>query len=164
MSAREEDRPPRLTSAAAARAAFFFAFWLAISGWKAGDLPVGLAGAVAAAWTSLGLLPAKVSRLRLGGLAALAFSFARGSVVSGFDVARRALRPQLDLRPGFVTAPLRLPPGSARNAFCSRKPLARHPSGRDERRIASRSRPRCRAAHRSRSGEGRSLVHAGARR
>ena len=32
-------------------------------------------------------------------------------------MARRALRPELDLRPGFVTAPLRLPPGNARNAF-----------------------------------------------
>ncbi len=32
-------------------------------------------------------------------------------------MARRALRPELDLRPGFVTASLRLPPGNARNAF-----------------------------------------------
>ena len=119
MSAREGERPPRLASAAASRGVLLFAFWLAISGWKTVDLPVGLAAVAGATWTSLALLPAKGSWLRLGALAALAVSFFRGSVVSGFDVARRALRPELDLRPGFVTAPLRLPPGNARNAFSS---------------------------------------------
>ena len=63
--------------------------------------PGGVAAAAAATWASLALLPAKGSWLRLGALAALATSFFRGSVVSGFDVARRALRPQLDLHPGF---------------------------------------------------------------
>jgi len=33
------------------------------------------------------------------------------------DVARRALLPRLDLRPGFVAVPLTVPPGAARNAF-----------------------------------------------
>jgi multicomponent Na+:H+ antiporter subunit E len=117
LSAREDDRPPSLASAAASRAALFLAFWLAISGWKTADLPVGLAAVAAATWTSLALLPAKGAWLRLGALGRLAVSFLRGSVVSGLDVARRALRPELDLRPGFVTAPLRLPPGNARNAF-----------------------------------------------
>jgi len=60
---------------------------------------------------------AQGARIRFGALVALAVSFVRGSVAGGFDVARRALRPELDLRPGFVTAPLRLPPGNARNAF-----------------------------------------------
>jgi len=119
LSAREGDGSSRLASAAASRAALFFAFWLAISGWTASDLPVGLIGAAGATWTSLALLPAEGSWLRLGALAALAVSFFRGSVIAGFDVARRALRPELDLRPGFVTAPLRLPPGNARNAFCA---------------------------------------------
>jgi len=114
LSAREDRR---FASAVASRAALFFAFWLAISGWKAADLPVGLAAVAAATWTSLALLPAKGSWLRPGALATLAVSFLRGSVVSGFDVARRALRPDLDLRPGFVMAPSRLPPGNARNAF-----------------------------------------------
>jgi multicomponent Na+:H+ antiporter subunit E len=99
------------------RGVLFFAFWLAISGWKAADLPVGLFAVAGATWTSLALLPPEGARIRLSALATLAVSFIRGSVVSGFDVARRALRPELDLRPGFVTAPLRLPPGNARNAF-----------------------------------------------
>jgi multicomponent Na+:H+ antiporter subunit E len=116
LSARE-GVAPRLASAAASRAVLFFAFWLAISGWTAADLPVGLVAAAGATWTSLALLPAKGGWLRLGALGRLAVSFFRGSVVSVFDVARRALRPELDLRPGFVTAPLRLPPGNARNAF-----------------------------------------------
>ena len=117
MSAREDGRPPRLASVAVSRGVLFFAFWLAISGWNPADLPVGLAAAAGATWASLALLPPEGARIRLGALATLAVSFLRGSVVSGFDVARRALRPELDLRPGFVTAPLRLPPGNARNAF-----------------------------------------------
>ncbi len=95
----------------------FFAFWLAISGWNVADLPVGLVGVAGAVWASLTLQPPRGSRVRLGALAVLAVSFLRGSLVSGFDVARRALRPQLDLQPGLVRAPLRLPPGNARNAF-----------------------------------------------
>jgi multicomponent Na+:H+ antiporter subunit E len=117
LSVREDGKPRRVARAAASRAALFLAFWLAISGWKAADLPVGLAAVAGATWTSLALLPAKGTWLRLGALAVLAASFVRGSVVSGFDVARRALRPELNLRPGFVTAPLRLRPGNARNAF-----------------------------------------------
>ena len=79
--------------------------------------PPAYSAVAGAAWTSLALLPAQGAWLRLGALATFAVSFFRGSVVSGLDVARRALRPELDLRPGFVTAPLRLPPGNARNAF-----------------------------------------------
>ncbi len=41
----------------------------------------------------------------------------RLSLVSGFDVARRALRRNPDLRPGFVQVELRLKPGVARDAF-----------------------------------------------
>jgi multicomponent Na+:H+ antiporter subunit E len=119
LSASATDKRPRIRRAAFARGLLFFAFWLAISGWDVSDLPVGLAVAAGSTWTSLALLPARGSLLRLGPLAALAVSFFRGSVVSGLDVARRALSPKLDLRPGFVTAPLRLPPGNARNAFCA---------------------------------------------
>jgi multicomponent Na+:H+ antiporter subunit E len=135
LSAREDGGPPRLASAEISRGVLFFAFWLAISGWNPADLPVGLAAVAGATWTSLALLPPKGTWLRLGALATLAVSFVRGSVVSGFDVARRALRPELDLRPGFVTAPLRLPPGNARNAFSALASLmpGTLPVGMDER-------------------------------
>jgi multicomponent Na+:H+ antiporter subunit E len=89
-----------------------------ISGWARADLPVGLAAVAAAAWTSLRLLPAGGSRLRLASLAALALSFMRQFVVSGMDVARRALHPRLQLRPGFVVYLLHLPPGGAQSAHC----------------------------------------------
>jgi multicomponent Na+:H+ antiporter subunit E len=134
LSAGPAERP-EVAGAAITRGVLFFAFWLAISGWKAADLPVGLAAVAGATWTSLALLPPQGARIRLGALATLAVSFFRGSVVSGLDVARRALRPELDLRPGFVTAPLRLPPGNARNAFTALASLmpGTLPVGMDER-------------------------------
>jgi multicomponent Na+:H+ antiporter subunit E len=65
------------------------------------------------------LLPPRGSRFRLAPLGALAASFLRQSVVSGTDVAWRALNPRLRLKPGFVACPLRLPPGGERSAFCA---------------------------------------------
>jgi multicomponent Na+:H+ antiporter subunit E len=83
------------------------------------DLPVGAAAAAAAAWTSLRLLPPGGSRVRPIALAALVLRLLRQSIVSGTDVARRALDPSLPLRPGFIAYPLRLPDGGARGAFCA---------------------------------------------
>jgi len=119
---------------AAARAALFLAFWLMISGWAPADLPVGLAAVAGATWTSLRFLPPRRSRLRIASLVSLAASFLRQSVVSGADVAWRALNPKLQLRPGFVTCPLRLPPGSQRSAFCALSSLmpGTLPTGTDE--------------------------------
>lgn len=90
-----------------------------ISGRNLADLPVGLAAVAAATWTSLRLLPVSGARLQPLALAALALHFVRQSVVSGADVAWRALDPRSVLRPGFVICPLRLPPGGARSAFCA---------------------------------------------
>lgn len=117
MSASRDDPAPRLR-VAAARAALFLGFWLMISGRNLSDLPVGLAAVAAATWTSLRLLPVGRSRLRLLSLASFALSFVRQSLISGTDVAWRALHPRLPLRPGFVVYPLHLPPGGARSAFC----------------------------------------------
>jgi multicomponent Na+:H+ antiporter subunit E len=108
-----------LKRAAAARGALFLSFWLMISGWALADFPVGLAAVTAATWTSLRLLPPGGSRVRFVSLASLVASFLRQSIVSGTDVAWRALNPKLRLRPGFVACPLRLPPGSQRSAFCA---------------------------------------------
>jgi len=110
--------------AAPVRGVLFFGFWLAISGWKAADLPVGLAATAAATWVSLTLMPPTGAQPRLGALAVLVLHFLRASVLAGFDVARRALSRDLDINPGFVSAPLRLPPGNARNAFCALASLA----------------------------------------
>jgi multicomponent Na+:H+ antiporter subunit E len=117
-----------------ARAALFLGFWLMISREAPADLPIGLAAVVAATWSSLHLLPAERSRLRLAPLAALALSSARQSLVSGMDVAWRALNPWLPLRPDFIVYPLRLPPGGPRSAFCALSSLlpGTLPTGTDE--------------------------------
>jgi multicomponent Na+:H+ antiporter subunit E len=105
-----------------------------ISGWASTDLPVGLAAVAVATWTSLRFLPPKGSRFRLAALGALAASFLRQSVVSGADVAWRALNPRLRLDPGLVAYPLRLPPGGQRSAFCALSSLmpGTLPTGTDE--------------------------------
>jgi multicomponent Na+:H+ antiporter subunit E len=120
---------------AAARAALFLAFWLMISGWAPTDLPVGLAAVAGATWISLNLLPPGRSRMRMASLALLAANFFRQSIVSGADVAWRALSPKLRLRPGFVAFPLRLPPGGKRSAFCALSSLmpGTLPTGTDDR-------------------------------
>ncbi|MEJ0094886.1 MAG: Na+/H+ antiporter subunit E [Methylocella sp.] len=119
MSAPEAEPQPRVRRAAAVRAAIFLAFWLMISGRDLAGLPIGAAAAAVAAWTSLRLLPPGASRLRPLALAQLTMRFLGQSVVAGTDVAWRALDPKLPLRPGFISYPLRVPAGEARNAFCA---------------------------------------------
>jgi multicomponent Na+:H+ antiporter subunit E len=105
-----------------------------ISGWAPADFPVGLAAVTAATWASLRFLPPRGSRLRAATLARLGSSFLRQSIVSGTDVAWRALNPKLPLQPGFVACPLRLPPGGEQSAFCALSSLmpGTLPTGTDE--------------------------------
>jgi multicomponent Na+:H+ antiporter subunit E len=100
-----------------ARAAVFLALWLILAGVQAADLPAAAVAVVAAVWASIRLLPPGVLRLYPAGIVRLACRFPLESLVAGCDVARRALRPRLSLRPGFVTCPSRQPPGPAREAF-----------------------------------------------
>jgi multicomponent Na+:H+ antiporter subunit E len=102
-----------------ARATGFFVVWLALSGADPADLPAAAVAVAAATWASLRLLPPGAWRVSAIGLARLALRFPRQSVVAGVDVAWRALHPRLPLRPGLVSFPSRLPPGTARNAFCT---------------------------------------------
>jgi multicomponent Na+:H+ antiporter subunit E len=134
LSTSTRDAALGLRRAAAARATLFLAFWLMISGWAPADLPVGLAAVASATWISLSLLPPGGSRVRFVSLALLVASFLRQSIVSGTDVAWRALNPKLRLRPGFVACPLRLPPGGGRSAFCALSSLmpGTLPTGTDE--------------------------------
>jgi multicomponent Na+:H+ antiporter subunit E len=112
----------------------FFLVWLMIAGWSAKDLPVGAVAAAAALWISLKLLPSGSARVQVGPLLLLVARLLRGSLVAGFDVARRALAPRLDLRPGFVSCPLTLPEGEARDVFCLLQSLmpGTLPTGADE--------------------------------
>lgn len=95
----------------------FLGLWFVLAGPKLADLPVGLATAGLATWTSLRLLPPGRCRPRFAVLALLAVRFVWQSVVAGVDVARRALDPRLPLRPGFVVYPVRLQPSMTRSAF-----------------------------------------------
>jgi len=105
-------------NAALARGFAFLLLWLAVAGRKPSDLPVGAAVAVAATWASLVLAPPSGGRLNVSAAWSFLIDFLRLSLISGLDVARRALRADPDLQPGLVEARLELPPGFARNAFC----------------------------------------------
>jgi multicomponent Na+:H+ antiporter subunit E len=134
LSARAGNGSLSLLRVAAARAAFFLAFWLMISGWAPADLPVGIAAVVGATWVSLRFLPPLASRYGPAAVALVVASFFRQSLVSGVDVAWRALSPKLRLRPGLVACPLRLPAGGKRSAFCALSSLmpGTLPTGTDE--------------------------------
>ena len=101
----------------AARFAFFLGVWLMIADWKEEDIPIGFAASALALWISLSLLPPTNIRPRLVPLAKLTLRFLSYSIIAGLDVARRALLPRLDLRPGFVAVPFALPAGIVRNAL-----------------------------------------------
>jgi multicomponent Na+:H+ antiporter subunit E len=108
-----------LLPAACTRATGFLVLWLVLAGFNPGDLPAAVVAVAGATWTSLRLLPPGASRLSPPGIARLALRFPGQSLLAGFDVARRAFDPRLPLRPGFVTVPTRLPPGTPRDAFCA---------------------------------------------
>lgn len=97
----------------AGRAAFLAAVWWALAegepSWTFGA-PVILLALVA----SLAISPVRAGRLRAAGLASFAVFFLRESLRSGFDVAWRALHPDMPLAPALLDYKLRLPPGPAR--------------------------------------------------
>lgn len=91
--------------------------WLVLTGGERSAWVPGLLAAVAAAALSLRLVPARRRPLRLPALLRLAAHFVRGSLVGGFDVARRALHPRLPVHPGWIHHRSALPAGPARLAF-----------------------------------------------
>ncbi|SEA95796.1 Na+/H+ antiporter subunit E [Variovorax sp. YR216] len=102
------------------RGALFFGLWLVLlPSLKPADLAVGLIATVAATWTSVHLMPPEVGYVRLLPLLAFVPHFLWQSVLAGVDVARRAMRPHMRLKPGFIASPVKLPPGLARNDFVS---------------------------------------------
>jgi len=88
--------------------------WGVIAGPDLAGLAVGVLAAAGAATLSLRLTPSAPGRLHpVAGLRLIA-SFARGSLLGGIDVARRAFDPRLPLHPGWTRHPLRLAPGPRR--------------------------------------------------
>lgn len=102
---------------ALARAALFAALWWLLNGGDARSWVVGGPVVLAATALSLWLRPQRTWRWQLAGVLPMAWYFLRESVRGGFDVARRALRPSLPLRPAVLLFRTRLPPGSARLLF-----------------------------------------------
>ena len=119
--------------AAAVRGIGFLLLWLVLFGANAGALPVGVAAAVLATWTSLALLPPGRARVSIPALLRLGLRFVSQSVLAGIDVARRAFDPTLPLHLGFVKYEMRLPAGLLRSAFTALTSLVPGtvPSGTD---------------------------------
>jgi multicomponent Na+:H+ antiporter subunit E len=101
------------------RAVGFIMLWLILSGADPAGFAAGAVAVVAATWTSLVLLPPEGLRASPAAIGRLVLRFLHQSIVAGMDVAWRALDPRLPLRPGFVTYPTRLAPGTLRNTFCT---------------------------------------------
>lgn len=101
----------------AGRVALFAALWWLLNGGDARSWVVGGPVVLAAAALSLWLQPERTWRWRWAGVLPMAWFFLRESVRGGFDVARRALRPNPALQPGVLRFRTRLPGGSARLLF-----------------------------------------------
>lgn len=102
------------------RGSAFFLFWmLLMQSVKPADLAIGVLACIGASRVSLSLMPPSSGGLRFGKLLALLPHFLWESVLAGIDVSRRAFHPRMPLSPGFVTCPLSLPRGFARNSFAT---------------------------------------------
>ena len=107
------------TAAAFARATFFLAFWLTLTGFVLADLPAGFLAAACATWASLHLLPPASHRPHPARLARLMLRFLHQSVVAGIDAAWRALHPRLPLQPGLVSYHSTCPTAHLTSGFCT---------------------------------------------
>jgi multicomponent Na+:H+ antiporter subunit E len=104
----------------ATRAAVLFALWIVLLPSAApADLAIGLVAATAASWTSVRLLPRGGAPLRVLALLGYLPHFFLYSVRAAVDVALRAFRADMRLRPGYVDYRTRLPRGFARNTFAT---------------------------------------------
>jgi multicomponent Na+:H+ antiporter subunit E len=112
--------PSRAQSPLLARSAGFFGLWIVLMpSLDPADLAIGVVSAAVATWVSLRLLPPASGHVRFGVLLAFAPHFFWESVRAGTDVARRVFSPDMKLKPGYVTCPLALPRGLARNTFAT---------------------------------------------
>jgi multicomponent Na+:H+ antiporter subunit E len=99
------------------RTLVFLFLWFSVSGVSAADFAVGLATAILAGLASVRLLPCSGVRINFGNCLEIAVRLPFQAFTAGTDIARRALHPDLPLRPGFIRYTSHLPEGSSRNVF-----------------------------------------------
>lgn len=97
----------------------FGLIWLALSDASPDYLSYGVVSTAAATALSLAIMPPATPRIRrwlarVWGTIRLAAWFLQQSVIGGVDVARRALKPQVDIAPEVVDVDVELPEGSGR--------------------------------------------------
>lgn len=85
-----------------ARLVVFAATWLVLTAGSLDEWPLALIVIVAATIASMRLWPERTWRLSLFGVMRFVPFFLAQSLLGGWDVARRALRPSMPLNPGFV--------------------------------------------------------------
>ncbi len=105
------------------RFALFWGLWTLLTAGDASAILPGVLVAAAAAWLAHRLARTGERPLRLLPLALMFPGFVWRSLLGGLDVARRALLPDMGLRPGWVRFRTRLPQGSARVALGSQLSL-----------------------------------------
>lgn len=102
------------------RAAVLFALWVVLLPSAAPvDLGIGLGAALGASWASVRLLPRGGATLHLFALLGYVPRFFLYSVRAAVDVALRAFRPDMRLRPGYVDHGTSFPRGFSRNTFAT---------------------------------------------
>jgi multicomponent Na+:H+ antiporter subunit E len=100
------------------RFAVFGLVWLALSGADPANIPYGVIAVAATTALSMALLPPAQPTIRrwparLWGTLVLVAWFLQQSIIGGFDVARRAVWPKVDIEPAVVDVHVTLPQGPA---------------------------------------------------
>jgi multicomponent Na+:H+ antiporter subunit E len=108
---------PKLTASIFLRFLLFVTLWLIVSLGNLAQVPAGVIVAGIVTWVSLRLFPPAKTRISLRHFASFVARFLQQTAVAGWDVAWRALHPDLPLQTGFVTFPSSLPSGHAHSTF-----------------------------------------------
>ncbi len=99
------------------RCVVFAAAWLVLTAGSLEEWPLALIVLVAATIASMRLWPERRWRLNLIGVMRFVPFFLGQSLLGGWDVARRALRPSMPLNPGFVDHVFKLDSEASRVFF-----------------------------------------------
>lgn len=91
--------------------------WWALTGGDTSSWTVGVPVVALATAVSVVVHPPRPEQWTILGALRYAVFFVWGSLLGGFDVALRAIRPSMPISPGLLRYPFRLPPGAPRALF-----------------------------------------------